>query len=99
MAKGYPKSRFEVVNQAQIQSIETTTVSNPTALYMQLYTSNKGTEDWELLTGFDGFTKNKGGMSFYRHGQAQLTVAQALKSGAYVLGKRLVSEDAALASF
>lgn len=98
MAKGYPKSRFEVINQTQIQSIETTASSNPIALYMQPYTSNKGTEDWELLTGFDGFTKVKGGMSFLKHGQAQLTVAQALKSGAYVLGKRLVSEDATLAN-
>lgn len=96
--KGYPKSRFEIVNQTQIQSIETTTVSNPTALYLQPYTSNKGTEEWELLTGFEGFTKAKGGMSFQRHGQAQLTVAQALTSGAYVLGKRLVSEDATLAN-
>lgn len=96
--KGYPKSRFEIVNQSQIQSIETTAVSNPIALYMQPYTSNKGTEEWELLTGFDGFTKRKGGMSFQRHGQAQLTVAHALASGAYVLGKRLVSEDATLAN-
>ena len=96
--KGYPKSRFEIVNQTQVQTIETTTVSNPTALYMQPYTSNKGTEEWELLYGFDGFTDAKGGMSFLRHGQAQLTVAQALKSGAYVLGKRLVSEDATLAN-
>ena len=96
--KGYPKSRFEIVNQTQIQSIETATVSNPTALYMQPYTSNKGTEDWELITTFDGFTKAKGGISFRRHGQAQLTVAQALKSGAYILGKRLVSEDATLAN-
>ena len=96
--KGYPKSRFDVVNQTQIQSIETATVSNPTALYLQPYTSNKGTEEWELLTTFDGFTDTKGGISFHRHGQAQLTVAQALKSGAYVLGKRLVSDDAALAN-
>lgn len=96
--KGYPKSRFEIVNQTQIQSIETTTVSNPTALYLQPYTSNKGREEWELITGFDGFTDAKGGISFHRHGQAQLTVAQALSSGAYVLGKRLVSEDATLAN-
>ena len=96
--KGYPKSRFEIVNQTQVQSIETSSVSNPTAVYMQLYTSNKGTEDWELLRTFDGFTDAKGGMSFHKHGQAQLTVAQALRSGAYVLGKRLVSEDAALAN-
>ena len=98
MPKGYPKSRFEVVNQTHIQNIEATSVSNPTALYMQLYTSNKGTEDWEIISGFEGFTDTKGGMSFRRHGQAQLTVAQALKSGAYVLGKRLVSEDATLAN-
>lgn len=96
--KGYPKSRFEIVNQSQVQSIETTSVSDPTALYMQLYTSNKGTEEWELMYGFDGFTDAKGGMSFHKHGQPQLTVAQALKSGAYVLGKRLVSEDATLAN-
>ena len=96
--KGYPKSRFDIMNQTQIQSIGTTTVSDPVALYMQFYTSNKGTEDWELLYGFDGFTKSKGGMSFHKHGQAQLTVAQALRSGAYVLGKRLVSDDAALAN-
>ena len=37
MPKGYPKSRFEIVNQTQIQNIETSSVSNPTALYMQLY--------------------------------------------------------------
>ena len=98
MIKGYPKSRFEIVNQSQTQNIETTTVSNPIALYIQPYTSNKGTEQWELLYGFDGFTKAKGGMSFHKHGQAQLTVAQALRSGAYVLGKRLVSEDATLAN-
>ena len=96
--KGYPKSRFEVINQTQIQSINITGAASPTALYLQPYTSNKGTEEWELLTGFDGFTDAKGGMSFNKHGQAQLTVAQALKTGAYVLGKRLVSEDATLAN-
>lgn len=96
--KGYPKSRFEIVNQTQVQTTTANTVSNPIALYMQPYTSNKGTENWELITTFDGFTNAKGGMSFRRHGQAQLTVAQALKSGAYVLGKRLVSEDATLAN-
>ena len=96
--KGYPKSRFEIVNQSQIQDIETVTSGPNVALYMQPYTSNKGTEDWELLYGLDGFTKAKGGISFNKHGQAQLTVAQALRSGAYVFGKRLVSEDASLAN-
>lgn len=96
--KGYPKSRFEIVNQTQISTVDTVSNNAPVALYMQPYTSNKGTEEWELLTTFEGFTDAKGGMSFNKHGQAQLTVAQALKGGAYVLGKRLVSEDAALAN-
>ena len=98
MPKGYPKSHFEIVNQTQIQSIDTTPVSTPTAVYMQPYTSDKGTEDWELLTSFDGFTKSKGGISFNRHGQSQLTVARALRSGAYVFAKRVVADDAKLAN-
>lgn len=97
--KGYPKSRFEIVNQTQVQQIDTASSNNgPIALFMQPYTSNKGTEDWELLTSFEGFTDAKGGISFLKHGQAQLTVAQALASGAAVFGKRMVSEDAALAN-
>lgn len=97
--KGYPRSRFEVINQTQIQTINANTNNGKIiALYMQPYTSNKGTEDWELLTSLEGFTDTKGGMSFIKHGQAQLTVAQALRSGAYVLGKRMVCDDAKLAN-
>ncbi len=96
--KGYPKSRFDIINQTQIQEIDTTTKENPVALYMMPYTSNKGTEEWELMYGFDGFTDAKGGISFNKHGQGLLSVAQALRAGAYVLGKRMVSNDAALAN-
>ena len=96
--KGYPKSRFEILNQTQVQNIDTRSVDKNIALYMQPYTSDKGTEDWELLTSLEDFTSTKGSMSFKKHGQAQLTVAQALRTGAYVLGKRLVSDDATLAN-
>lgn len=96
--KGYPKSRFDIINQTQIQEIDTTTKENPVALYMMPYTSNKGTEEWELMYGFDGFTDAKGGISFNKHGQGLLSVAQALRAGAYVLGKRMVSNDATLAN-
>ena len=96
--KGYPRSQFEIVNNSQIQNIETSPVAGNIALYMQPYVSDKGTEDWELLTGFKGFTDTKGGMNFEKYGQMQLTVAQALRSGAYVLGKRIVPDDATLAN-
>ena len=97
--KGYPISRFEIVDQSTVSAIETaTSVGSPIALYMQPYTSDKGSEDWELLYGFDGFTDIKGGISFSKHGQAQLTLANSLVDGAYVLAKRMVSLDATLAN-
>ena len=96
--KSYPKTRFDIINQTQIQEINTNTVNEPVALFMQPYTSNKGTEDWELLYGLDGFTNTKGGLNFAQHGQSQFLVANLLRSGSYVLAKRMVSENATLAN-
>jgi len=96
--KGYPKSRFDIINQTQIQEITVDTINYPIALFMQPYTSDKGTENWEVIGDFEKFSKEKGGISFLRHGQAQLTVAEVLRSGGYVLGKRMLSDDAALAN-
>lgn len=96
--KGYPKSRFEIFDQTQIQEIATSSTYSPIPIFMCPYTSDKGTEKWELMTGFDGFTNVKGPISFVKHGQAQLTVAEALRNGAYVLGKRMVSENATMAN-
>jgi hypothetical protein len=96
--KGYPKFKAEIVDQSQIQEIDTSTVSGPITVIMQTYTSDKGTEKWEVMSGFDGFTDIKGAISFSRHGQSLLTVAEILRAGGVVFGKRLVSEDAALAN-
>jgi Zn-finger nucleic acid-binding protein len=65
---------------------------------MAPYTSDKGEEKWELLEGLDNFTDVKGPMSFARHGQAQLLVAEVLRAGGAVLAKRMVSDDATLAN-
>ena len=51
-----------------------------------------------MLTDFDSFTKNHGGLNFNRHGQAQLNVIEALRCGAYVLAKRVTSADSTLAN-
>ena len=96
--KGYPRSRFEIIDQTQIQEITAEAVPNPVAVVMAAYTSDKGSEDWELMYGLTDFTTRKGGLSFSRHGQAQLTVAEALRNGAYVFGKRMVSSNATLAN-
>lgn len=99
MPKGYPRFRAEIIDQSQILEIETTTLnSGDITVIMQPYTSDKGTEEWEILQGFDGFTDVKGPMSFARHGQAQITLAEILRAGGIVLGKRMVSDDATLAN-
>ena len=98
MPKGYPRSRFEIIDQTSVQEIATTAVSNPTAVIMATYTSDKGSEDWELMYGLTQFTERKGGISFVKHGLPQLLVAEVLRNGGYVFGKRMVSSDAALAN-
>ena len=96
--KGYPRSRFEIVDQSQIQEITTTVVPNPVPIIMAAYTSDKGPEGWQLMTSFSDFAKTRGANSFARHGQQQLTVAEALRSGSFVFGKRIVADDAKLAN-
>lgn len=98
MPKGYPKSRFEIVDQTHIQEIRTEAAPNPTCVIMLAYTSDKGSEEWENMYGLTEFTKAKGGISFTKHGQAQLLAAEVLRAGGYVFGKRMVSEDATLAN-
>ena len=96
--KSYPRSQFEVVNNTSVEEIATNTVSGTTSIMMAAYTSDKGSEDWELLYGLSNFTDRKGGLSFSKHGQAQFTVASLLTNGSYVLAKRMVSKDATLAN-
>jgi len=96
--RGYPKFRAEIIDQSQIQDIEVKTLSGRKPLMMQVYTSDRGTEDWEVINTFNNFTDIKGPISFLRHGQAQLTVAEILRAGGSVLAKRLVSDDATFAN-
>ena len=98
MTKGYPRTRFRIIDESQIKEIPTNVVSNPVAFVMLPYTSDKGSEDWEVLYGFEGLTDAKGGISFKRHGIPQLMLANLLRNGAYVLGKRMVSDNATLAN-
>lgn len=96
--RSYPKTTFEVVNNTSIEQISTSSVDGVVSIMMVPYTSPKGSEEWELIHGLDGFTKSKGGLNFVQHGQAQFLVANLLRSGSYVLGKRMVSDDARLAN-
>lgn len=98
MIKGYPRSRFEIIDQTNIQEIPTYAISPPIPMPMAVYTSDKGSEDWRIITSLDSFMKETGSMSFTKHGQPQLTVAEELRSGAVVFCKRMVSNNATLAN-
>ena len=96
--RGYPKTRFQLIDQSQIPTIPVEQVYENIAIVMVAYTSDKGSEGWEMIRGLDNFTRAKGGISFEKHGQTQLTIAEILRSGGIIFGKRMVSSDATLAN-
>ena len=96
MPKGYPRSRFEIVDQTQVREIATAVVAEPAAVVMIPYTSDKGSENWEMMYGLAQFSQSKGGINFTKHGIPQLLAAEVLRLGGYVFGKRMVAEDATL---
>lgn len=98
MIKGYPKTRFEIIDETGIQEVPVNAVSSPLPLAMQVYTSDKGPENWHVITGLEAFSRENGNISFVKHGQAQLTVAEILRAGGAVLGKRMVAPSANLAN-
>ena len=98
MPKGYPRSRFDIVDQTQVQEIVTAVTRNPVAVVMIPYTSDKGSEDWEMLYGLTDFTSRKGGINFTKHGLPQLLAAEVLRVGGYVFGKRMVADNATIAN-
>ena len=98
MPKGYPRSRFDIVDQTQVQEIATASLAAPNAVIMATYTSDKGSEEWEMMYGLTDFSKRKGGIGYLKHGLPQLLVAEILRNGGYVFGKRMVSSDATLAN-
>ena len=65
--KSYPRTRFEIINNTSVEEISTNTVTGTTSIMMGAYTSDKGSEAWELLApnnGITDFTTRKGGLNF-----------------------------------
>lgn len=99
MRKGYPRTRFNIIDRTNTPEIATETIGSPSVpMPMALYTSDKGPEEWRVITRLSDFTEQTGPMSFTNHGQPQLTVAEELRSGAAVFCKRLVADDATFAN-
>ena len=96
--KGYPKFRAVIEDQSMIRELEVIKNDGPKALFMVPYTSDKGREGWRTINKFEDLTKVIGPISFVRHGQGLLTLAEILRNGGSVLCNRMVSSDATLAN-
>lgn len=67
-------------------------------LYLSLFTSDKGPEEWTVKSGEDWFKAYGDSISFAKHGQPLLQAAISINAGARLLSKRLVASDATLAN-
>ena len=93
----YVGTIVEYDDQSAITSLPIADVRvNP--LYLSVFTSDKGPEDWTELKGKDWFTTYGNSISFAKHGQPLLQSAIAINAGARLLSKRLVASDACLAN-
>lgn len=93
----YPGSKFEIVDQSLIEEIpQQDPVVKP--MFMAVFTSDKGSEDYGVYTGDDFFKQFGTDIKFANHGQPLLQAAMAIKAGARLYCKRMVADDATLAN-
>lgn len=93
----YVATIVEYDDQSAITSLPIADVRvNP--LYLALFTSDKGPEEWTVKSGKDWFKSYGDSISFAKHGQPLLQAAISINAGARLLSKRLVASDAALAN-
>lgn len=93
----YPGFIAEYEDQSGISNLPIAEVRNM-PLYCAVFTSDKGTEAWTRISGKDFFKMYGENISFKRHGQPLLQAAMSINSGAELLCKRLVANDATLAN-
>ena len=93
----YPGVIVEYSDQSTVKEIVITEVRNK-PLFLALFTSDKGTEKWNRVSGKDFFSMYGNNISFTKHGQPLLQAAMSINAGAELLCKRLVASDSTLAN-
>ncbi len=94
-----PGTTFEWIDQSDITTPTITSV-NTAPIYATVFTSDKGKEGWQLLSGqdwFDMYTINNI-PDFSVHGQPLLQAAMSINAGAQILANRICADDAYLAN-
>lgn len=95
-----PGTFFEWEDLSAITTVPEISTVRTMPMFATVITSDKGEEGWTLLSGqdwFDMYAVNNV-VDFGRHGQPLLQAAMAINSGAQLLCKRVVADDACLAN-
>ena len=92
----YPDTIVEFDDQSEVSSLPIIEVRNR-PLLLAVFSSDKGTEDWQRISGKDFFNMYGDNISFARHGQPLLQAAMSINAGAELLCKRLVASDSSVA--
>ena len=93
----YPGVIVEYNDQSDISQLPISEVRNM-PLFMAVFTSDKGTEAWNRVSGKDFFDMYGKSISFAKHGQPLLQAAMTINAGGELFCKRLVADNAALAN-
>ena len=93
----YPATIFNWHDQSQISTETTSAEIDDSPLLMQVFSSDKGTEDLIEIND-DDFDAMYGTMSFQKHGQSAIQAKAIVKAGGRLLAKRVVADDATLAN-
>lgn len=92
----YPATIFNWHDNSGLQT--TTSPQNTDApLFMQVFSADKGTEDFVEISGSD-FNAMYGTMSFDKHGQSAIQAQRIIDAGGRLFAKRVVATDSTLAN-
>lgn len=93
----YPGVIIEYDDQSDITSLPVAEVRNM-PLFGAVFTSDKGTEEWNRVSGKSFFDMYGKTISFNKHGQPLLQAAMTINAGGELFCKRLVADNATLAN-
>lgn len=95
---GYPGSFFNWKDNSKIpQILDVATVDN-SPLFAAVFTSDMGPEEFNTVLGEEFFDLYGNTISFAKHGQPLLQAAMQINNGAKLYAKRVVADDATLAT-
>ena len=96
----YPGTKIQLIDKSTVTPVITTTTSTDKPLYAVFFTSPRGPERFTILEGEEWAKTylSNNTPDFYKDGQPLLQAAMNANAGAKLFSKRIVADDALLAS-